>query len=54
LKPDCKINFAANDAGDVILQKADAVSNIAPNKKPIKSAPKDRFEQVRGRSDIQW
>jgi AbrB family looped-hinge helix DNA binding protein len=54
LKPGCKINFAVNDSGDVILQKADAASaNKAKNKIP-KSAPKDRFEQVRGRADIPW
>ena len=35
-------------------KKADAVSSIAPNKKPVKSALKDRFDQVRGRVDIQW
>jgi AbrB family looped-hinge helix DNA binding protein len=54
LKPGCKINFAVNDSGDVILQKADAASaNEAKNKIP-KSAPKDRFEQARGRADIPW
>ena len=54
LQPGCKINFAVNEAGDVILQKADAVSPHAPNKKGIKTAPQDRFEQVRGRADIKW
>ena len=54
LQPGCKINFAVNDAGDVVLQEADAVSTIAADKKAIKSAPKDKFEQVRGRADIQW
>lgn len=54
LQPGCKINFAVNDAGDVVLQKADAVSTIAAHKKAIKSAPKNKFEQVRGRADIQW
>jgi AbrB family looped-hinge helix DNA binding protein len=54
LQPGCKINFAVNDTVDVILQKAEAVSTIAPKNKLVKSAPKDRFEQVRGRADIQW
>ena len=54
LQPGCKINFAVNDAGEVVLQKADAVSTTAPHKKEIKSAHEDRFEQVRGRADIQW
>ena len=53
LKPGCKNNFAVNDSADVLLQKADAFGTIAHNKKLIKSAPKDRFEQVRGRADIQ-
>ncbi len=54
LKPGCKINFAVNDAGEVILQKADAVSTHAPTNNAIKTALKDRFEQVRGRADIKW
>ncbi len=54
LKPGCKINFAVNDSGDVILQKADAASANEPKNKLAKSAPKDRFEQARGRADIPW
>jgi antitoxin PrlF len=54
LKPGCKINFAVNDSGDVILQKADAASANEPKKMISKSAPKVRFEQVRGRADIPW
>ncbi len=54
LKPGCKINFAVNDSGDVILQKADAGSANEPKNKLAKSALKDRFEQVRGRADIPW
>lgn len=42
LQPGCKLNFAINDEGDVLLQKA------AINQK------KDRFEQVRGKADVQW
>jgi AbrB family looped-hinge helix DNA binding protein len=42
LQPGCKLNFAVNDDGDVLLQKA------AINQK------KDRFEQVRGKADVQW
>ena len=42
LQPGCKLNFAVNDDGDVLLQKA------AVNQK------KDRFEQVRGKADVKW
>ena len=42
LQPGCKLNFAVNDDGDVLLQKA------AINQK------KDRFEQVRGKADVKW
>ena len=42
LQPGCKLNFAINDEGDVLLQKA------AINQK------KDRFEQVRGNADVKW
>jgi hypothetical protein len=54
LQPGCKINFAVNDSGDVLLQKADAHRTIAPKKKLNQQAPKDRFEKVRGRADIEW
>ena len=42
LQPGCKFNFAINDDGDVLLQKA------------AKKQKKDRFEQVRGKADVQW
>ena len=42
LQPACKFNFAINDDGDVLLQKA------------AKKQKKDRFEQVRGKADVHW
>ncbi len=54
LKPGCKLNFAVNDAGEVLLQKAELGSKISKNKPPLSSVKKDRFELVRGRADIQW
>jgi AbrB family looped-hinge helix DNA binding protein len=54
LKPGCKLNFAVNDAGEVVLQKAEGKSIRANHKKVNKAAPQDRFEQVRGRADIKW
>ena len=42
LQPGCKLNFAVNDDGDVLLQKA------------AKKQKKDRFEQVRGKADVKW
>ena len=42
LQPGCKLNFAINDDGDVLLQKA------------AKKQKKDRFEQVRGKADVKW
>jgi AbrB family looped-hinge helix DNA binding protein len=54
LQPGCKLNFAVNDAGEVVLQKAEAKSIRANHKKVNKAAPQDRFEQVRGRADIKW
>jgi len=54
LQPGCKINFAVNDAGDVLLQKAQVHQSIATRKKAAQSTPKDRFEKVRGRADIEW
>ena len=42
LQPGCTLNFAINDESDVLLQKA------AINQK------NDRFEQVRGKADVQW
>ena len=42
LQPGCKLNFAINDDGNVLLQKA------------AKKQKKDRFEQVRGKADVKW
>jgi AbrB family looped-hinge helix DNA binding protein len=42
LQPGCKLNFAVNDNGDVLLQKA------------VIKQKKDRFEQVRGKADVHW
>jgi len=54
LQPGCKINFAVNDAGDVLLQKA-STTRTAPARKSAKASTlKDPFEQVRGRADVQW
>ena len=52
LQPGCKINFAVNDSGDVLLQKVEAHQNVAARKNPSPSLPEDRFEKVRGRADI--
>ena len=54
LQPGCKINFAVNDSGDVLLQKVDLNQSVANRKKSSQSGTKDRFEKVRGRADIQW
>ncbi len=54
LQPGCKINFAVNDAGDVLLQKVDVNQSAVSRKKASQSVPKDRFEKVRGRADISW
>ena len=54
LQPGCKINFAVNDSGDVLLQKVDLNQSVVSRKKSSQSGTKDRFEKVRGRADIQW
>ena len=54
LKPGCKLNFAVNDAGEVLLQKAELGNKTSKNKRAMSSVKKDRFEQVRGKADIQW
>jgi antitoxin PrlF len=54
LQPGCKINFAVNDSGDVLLQKVEVHQSVKARKKASPSKPKDRFEKVRGRADIQW
>ena len=54
LQPGCKLNFAVNDAGEVLLQKAELGNKTSKNKRAMCSVKKDRFEQVRGKADIQW
>ena len=54
LQPGCQLNFAVNDAGEVLLQKAELVNKTPKNKRAMNSVKKDRFEQVRGKADIQW
>lgn len=44
LLPGCRVAFAVNDNGDVVIQKVDAL----PDDKP------DRFESARGRADVKW
>ena len=61
LQPGCKLNFTYNDAGEVLLQKEE-LGNKTPKDKRAKSKEQrakssvntNRFEQVRGRADIQW
>ncbi len=54
LQPGCKLNFAVNDSGEVLLQKAELGTKTIKNKRAMSNVKKDRFEQVRGRADIQW
>ncbi len=54
LQPGCKLNFTFNDAGEVLLQKEKLGNKNSKNKRTMSSVKKDRFEQVRGRADIQW
>ena len=54
LQPGCQLNFAVNDAGEVLLQKAELVNKTSKNKRAMSSEIKDRFEQVRGKADIPW
>ena len=54
LQPGCKLNFAVNDAGEVLLQKAELGNKTSKHKKAMSNFKKDRFEQVRGKADIQW
>lgn len=54
LQPGCQLNFAVNDAGEVFLQKVESGNKTSKNKRAMSSVKKDRFEQVRGRGDIQW
>ena len=54
LQPGCQLNFAVNDAGEVLLQKVELVNKTPKNKRAMSSVKKDRFERVRGKADIQW
>jgi antitoxin PrlF len=54
LQPGCKLNFAVNDAGEVLLQKEETGLKSSRNNRVMGIVKKDRFEQVRGRADIQW
>ena len=54
LQPGCQLNFAVNDAGEVLLQKAELSNKTSKNKRAMSGVKKDRFEQVRGKADIQW
>jgi AbrB family looped-hinge helix DNA binding protein len=54
LQPGCKLNFAVNDAGEVLLQKEETGLKSSRNNRVTGIVKKDRFEQVRGRADIQW
>ncbi len=54
LQPGCQLNFAVNDAGEVLLQKAELGNKTSKNKRAMSSVKKDRFEHVRGKADIQW
>jgi len=44
LTPGAKVDFAVNQEGDVVLQRA----------KVTTKRKKDRFESVRGNADIKW
>jgi len=54
LQPGCKLNFAVNDAGDVLLQKATAGEKSSKRVVAAANQKKDRFEQVRGKADVHW
>ena len=54
LQPGCKLNFTYNDAGEVLLQKEELGNKTPKDKRAKSSVNKNRFEQVRGRADIQW
>jgi AbrB family looped-hinge helix DNA binding protein len=49
LTPGTSIDFAVNQKGEVVLQKAAKVPG-ARNKQP----PVDRFEAARGKADVTW
>jgi len=54
LQPGCKLNFAVNDDGDVLLQKAVAGAKSSKRDAVVAKQKKDRFEQVRGKADVHW
>ena len=54
LQPGCKLNFAVNDDGDVLLQKAEAGAKSSKWGASVAKQKKDRFEQVRGKADVHW
>ena len=54
LQPGCKLNFAVNDDGDVLLQKAVASAKSSKLGVAVTKQKKDRFEQVRGKADVHW
>ena len=54
LQPGCKLNFAVNDDGDVLLQKVVAGAKTSKRGAAVAKQKKDRFEQVRGKADIHW
>lgn len=45
LQPGCQVDFAVNDAGEVVIHRAD---------KPATGRKKDRFESARGKADVRW
>jgi antitoxin PrlF len=54
LQPGCKLNFAVNDDGDVLLQKSGSGTTTSKAAAAKSKQKKDRFEQVRGKADIHW
>jgi len=54
LQPGCKLNFAVNNDGDVLLQKAVASAKSSKRGAAVTKQKKDRFEQVRGKADVHW
>ncbi len=54
LQPGCKLNFAVNDDGDVLLQKSGSGTTTSKTAAAKSKQKKDRFQQVRGKADIHW
>jgi len=54
LQSGCKLNFAVNDDGDVLLQKVVAGAKSSQRGAVVAKQKKDRFEQVRGKADVHW